>query len=140
MGLRWLVLLPVWPGGLSGGFSQRAAGPGVIRRPNWGTGTSCSLSPSQCCLQTSLFHMSFPSWSLRACWSRISMGEGAEAAGHYRAGPGTTQHHFQHTLLIPAALAQTRGSVGGDYTGRYRQSPKAVYHRGDTPGLASWHH
>ena len=135
-GLSWLVPLSVWPGGLSGGFSQRAAGPGVIRRLDWGVGISCFLSPSQCCLQTSLFHMSFPSWSLRACWSRISMG-GAEAAGHLRAGPGTTQHHLQRTLLIPAALAQTRVSVGGGYTGRDTDSHQRQFAPGET--LLAWH-
>lgn len=59
-GLSWLVPLSIWPGGISGGFSQRAAGPGVIRSLDWGVGISHSLSSSQCCLQTSLFHMVSP--------------------------------------------------------------------------------
>lgn len=65
------------------------------------------------------------------------MGEGAEAAGHLRAGPGTTQHHFQHTLFIPVALAQTRGSVGGDYTGRDTVSHQRQFVPGET--LLAWH-
>lgn len=59
-GLSWLVPLPIWPGGISGCFSQRAARPGVIRRLDWGVGISHSLFSSQCCLQTSLFHMVSP--------------------------------------------------------------------------------
>lgn len=46
------------------------------------------------------------------------MREEAEAAGLLRAGPGSTQHHFQNTLSVQAALAQTRVSVRGDRTGR----------------------
>lgn len=139
-GLSWLVPLPVWPGGLSGGFSQgsRAWSHQEARLGCWNILFPLAISV----LSTDLsFPHVFPLMVSQGLLEPDFHGRRSRSCRPFK---GRTWNHTAslpaHSVYPSSSGTDQRECGRGLHRARYRQSPKAVCPRGDPPGLASWCH